>query len=255
MPRSPLVLIVALALAAEARAQDNYEIQVYGSETLEKGSTMVELHTNFTADGRRTVAPSGVLPTYHALHETVEITHGFASWFECGFYFFTSAQGGSYEWVGSHVRPRFWLPQSRNWPVQVSLSQEIGYQRSAYSADTWTWEIRPIVDRKFGRLYASFNPTLEISLKGPSAGQTPEFSPNLAVTFDATRQINVGLEYYGAWGPLNAFDPPSQREQQLFPVVNLDVSPDWEINAGVGFGLNGATDKLLFKTIVGYRFH
>jgi len=30
--------------AFSARAQDNYEIQVYGSETVEKGHTMVELH-------------------------------------------------------------------------------------------------------------------------------------------------------------------------------------------------------------------
>jgi hypothetical protein len=32
----------------------------------------------------------------------------------------------------------------------VSLSQEIGYQRRDFSPDTWTWEIRPIVDKKIG---------------------------------------------------------------------------------------------------------
>ena len=249
------VIVTVVMRPGRARAQDNYEIQVYPSETVEKGMTMLEFHTNFTADGRRTVDPDGVLPTWHALHETFELTHGFTSWLEVGFYAFTSVQGGSWNWVGSHIRPRFWIPASKNWPVQVSVSQEIGYQRPEYSADTWTWEIRPIVDKQIGRLYLSLNPTLEVSLKGPNAGQTPGFSPNAAVTFDVTRQVNLGLEYYGAYGPLNAFDPPSQREQQLWPVVNLNVSPDWELNAGVGFGLTSATDGLLFKAIVGRRFH
>ena len=258
IPRSPRAALALLALALcarSARAQDNYEIQVYPSETIEKSRTMFELHSNFTADGRRTVDSDGVLPTYHELHETIEITHGFTPWFEIGFYTFTSIRDGSLSWVGTHVRPRISVPASWHWPVGVSLSQEIGYQRTEFSADTWTWEIRPIVDRQFGRLYVSLNPTLELSLKGPGAGQTPGFSPNAAVTFDVTKQVNLGIEYYGAYGPLGGFDPPSQREQQIFPAINLNLSPDWEFNAGVGFGLTSTTDHLLFKTIVGYRFH
>jgi hypothetical protein len=48
---------VAAVLAAGAGgsppavAQDNYEIQVYGSETVPAGSTMVELHSNYTFRG------------------------------------------------------------------------------------------------------------------------------------------------------------------------------------------------------------
>ena len=72
------------------RAQDNYEIQVYGYDTVEPGHTMVELHSNFTIDGSKTVV-DGVLPTNHAQHETIEITHGVTDWFEVGFYIFTSS--------------------------------------------------------------------------------------------------------------------------------------------------------------------
>jgi hypothetical protein len=249
-----LVTSLALAPLASARAQDNYEIQVYPSETVEKGITMFEFHTNYTAEGRTVTTPDGVSPTNHAIHETLEITHGFTPWFEIGFYTFTSLRDGTYSWVGNHIRPRISVPASWKWPVGLSLSQEIGYQRAEYSPDTWTWEIRPIVDKQIGRLYVSLNPTLELSLKGPSAGQSPGFSPNVAVTFDVTHQVNLGIEYYGAYGPLSGFDAPAQREQQVFPSINLNVSPDWEFNAGVGFGLTGATDHLIFKTIVGRRF-
>src|SRR5438067_4176751 len=95
------LLIVAVSPAV---AQDNYEIQVYGSETVAPGRTMVELHSNFTVDGSKTVV-NGVVPTNHALHETIEITQGINDWFETGFYIFTSynpVQGG-YGWVGDHI--------------------------------------------------------------------------------------------------------------------------------------------------------
>jgi hypothetical protein len=89
-----LFLILTLAATtALARAQGNYEIQVYGSDLVDPGHTMVELQLNFTIDGSKTVL-DGVYPTNHAEHDTVEITHGFNDWFECGFYIFTSITEG-----------------------------------------------------------------------------------------------------------------------------------------------------------------
>ena len=101
-----LFVACSVFFAANAKAQDNYEIQVYGSETVEAGKTMVELHSNFTFQGSKT-SQDGVLATNHQLHETIEITHGFTDWFETGFYIFTSAQNGQgLDWVGDHIRPR-----------------------------------------------------------------------------------------------------------------------------------------------------
>ena len=165
----PALTLLALICASPlARAQDNYEIQVYGSDLVDPRHTMVELHSNFTIDGSKTVV-DGVYPTNHAEHETVEITHGFNDWFECGFYIFTSiTEGQSWQWVGDHIRPRVAVPKKWHWPVGVSISNEIGYQRRQYSVDTWTWEIRPIVDQKVGRWYWSLNPTLDRSFHGES---------------------------------------------------------------------------------------
>ena len=41
-----------------AYGQDNYEIQVYGSDTVAPQTTMLELHSNFTADGSKAVPGS-----------------------------------------------------------------------------------------------------------------------------------------------------------------------------------------------------
>ena len=235
-------------------AQDNYEIQVYGADTVDPGATMVELHSNFTAQGTK-IPVNGVAPTEHAIHETVEITQGWNDWFETGFYIFTSARAGDgWDWVGDHIRPRFRIPEKWGWPVGVSLSNEIGYQRRKFSEDSWTWEMRPIIDKKIGRWYLSFNPTSEKSLHGLNVDQGFEFSPNLKASYDISKIVSAGLEYYGAVGPVTGFDPLAEQQQQFFPSVDLNVSPEWELNFGVGWGATRSTDHLIVKAIVGRRF-
>ena len=242
-------------MSAALRAQGNYEVQVYGSDLIPKGVTMVELHSNFTAKGIKTTV-DGVLPTNHAEHETLEITHGFSEWFEVGFYQFTSIQpGGSWKWVGTHIRPRMAIPERYHLPVGLSLSTEFGYQRPNFSLDTWTWEIRPIVDKKLGKWYLAFNPALDKSFRGPSSGAGLDFSPNAKFSYDVTKRVAAGIEYYGAYGPLSGFDPLRDQLQQILPAVDVDFGEKWEFNFGVGWGVTQATDRLLIKAILGYRFN
>lgn len=254
MLRNFLLLLLLLFPPCLALGQDNYEIQVYGAETVEPGFTMVELHTNYTAQGSQTVV-NGVAPTNHAVHETLEITQGFNDWFETGFYVFTSARpGDGWDWVGDHIRPRVRVPEKWGWPVGVSLSNEIGYQRPKFSEDTWTWEMRPIVDKKVGPWYLSFNPTFDKALHGPNVNKGFEFSPNAKISYDFNKVVSGGLEYYGAIGPVTGFDPLAEQQQQFFPSIDLNIAPEWELNFGVGWGVTRSTDHLIIKGIVGRRF-
>jgi hypothetical protein len=241
-------------MTVTAIAQDNYEIQVYGYETVPPGRTMIELHSNFTITGSKKTI-NGLLPTQHAFHETLEITQGFNSWFETGFYIFTSARSGNgWQWVGTHLRPRFRIPEEWHWPVGISLSNEIGYQRPNFSEDTWTWEMRPVIDKEFKKWYLSFNPTFERAIRGPNVDRGFEFSPNFKVSYDLTKKIAVGLEYYGGLGPITGFDPLHDQQQQIFPAIDLNLSPEWEFNFGLGVGMTQGSDHLILKMIVGRRF-
>jgi hypothetical protein len=247
-------ILVILGCSGAANAQDNYEIQVYGSELVPRAATMVELHSNFTASGRKDVE-DGVNATNHAVHETVEITHGFSDWYETGFYLFTSARAGEgWEIVGTHVRPRFAVPARYHWPVGVSISNEIGYVKREFANTSWSWEIRPIVDQTIGRFYWSFNPALEKGLSGPAEGRKFEFAPNAVATYDIAKKVNIGLEYYGGFGPLSDLQPWKAGAHQIFPAINLDFGPEWEFNAGIGIGLTDSAEPLIFKVIVGRRF-
>jgi len=248
------MVLAVLACPALLHAQGNYEIQVYPGDTVEPGHTMVELHSNFTVEGFKT-KQGDVLPDQHQIHETVEITQGWNEWFETGFYIFTSEgphQG--YKWVGDHIRPRIRVPKEWNWPVGVSLSTEVGYQRPIFSADTWTWEIRPIVDKQWKSWYLSFNPDLERSFHGPSIKDGVEFSPDFKVAYSATKKLSLGLEYYGSLGSITGFLPTFVQQHDFFPTIDYDFGPNWEFNLGVGIGATRSTDHLLLKMIVGRRF-
>jgi len=248
-------IIVLTSAIATARAQGNYEIQVYGSDTVAPRSTMLELHSNFTAEGqRRTI--DGVAPTHHAEHETIEITQGLNDWSEVGFYVFTSVQSGlGAQWVGDHIRPRVRVPEKWRWPVGVSLSTEVGYQRALFSPDTWTWEIRPIVDKTAGRWYFAVNPALERTWHGPDVKLGIDFAPAMKVSYDFTKKITGGVEYYADYGSITDISSLHDQMQQIFPAIDLNVSPDWEINFGVGVGPTAATDHWIAKIIIGRRFN
>jgi hypothetical protein len=235
-------------------AQDNYEIQVYDSKLVPAGMTMAELHSNYVTTGFRDTI-HGVLPTYHALHETIEITHGFNPWLEVGVYQFLTKNDGLYPaYVGNHIRPRIAVPETYKLPVGLSLSAEFGYQDKAYSTDIWTLEIRPIIDKTIGKFYLGFNPVADYSFSGLNAGKAPQFSPNLKFSVEVCSKLKIGLEYYNSIGPFSHFDELNQQPHQLALAVDVDFSPQWELNIGYVKGLTSAVEGEIFKVILGRRF-
>ncbi|HRI22398.1 MAG TPA: hypothetical protein PLA68_15660 [Panacibacter sp.] len=234
-------------------SQENYEIQVYGAQTQQKNSSIFELHSNFTFDGEREII-KGVRPSYHALHETIEITHGITDNFELGFYLFMNyLPDYGFQVIGTHIRPRIMAPAKWNLPLGLSLSAEIGYQKASYSTETWSVELRPIIDKQWNKLYVSFNPTLGIQLKGIENQPAPVFAPNIKLGYTFFKNISIGAEYYGDLGTLNAFEKDPQQSQALFAVLDLLNNSKWELNTGAGFGLTPATDGFVFKVLLGRR--
>ncbi|HEV9038673.1 MAG TPA: hypothetical protein VGQ51_18680 [Puia sp.] len=254
MTKRCLASVFFIALLAPGRgihAQDNYEIQVYASPTVGKDTTMVELHSNYSFIG----APGadGVVSTNHMLRETIEITHGFTPWFEMGFYIFNCiGDMGRTNYVGSHLRPRVMAPVSWNWPVGVSVSFEGGFVKDGYDPDTWTLEIRPIIDKQLGPVYLALNPVVDLTFAGADKGRGVGFAPDFKFSYQIGKVWAPGIEYYGSLGPFRKFDPIDQQQHQLFIAVDADFDPRWEFNAGYGFGWG--IDKSIFKVILGRRF-
>jgi hypothetical protein len=249
------VSVCVLSLAAPAAAQDLFEIQVYPYDTVEPGVTMFEFHTNFIPSGTKTT-DQGLFANNHQFHETLEITHGWTKYFETGFYIETApyVPGEGAKFAGWHIRPRFAIPVSKSFPFKVSVSLEYAFNQPGFDPNAQTLEIRPIFERQRGRMYLSINPDFSLATKGPDAGSAPSFEPDVKVGWDFSKEIQAGIEYYAETGPVKHFDPLSDQHHIIFPAVDLNVSPDWELNFGVGRGLTDTSEHWILKMIVGYRF-
>ncbi len=191
----------------------------------------------------------------YATHESIEAVTGLSSWSEVGAYLFTNEQTSPLvRPVGGSLRVKARAPATWNWPVGFAVSTELEYDDPSISADPWSLELRPVVDRAVGRWYLSVNPTLERTLRGAGVANGVQFSPSAKASFDVTDLISAGVEYYGAYGKIGAFAPPDSRLQQLFGAVDLHFSSLWELNAGVGAGTTPASNHLVAKLILGRRF-
>ena len=161
---------------------------------------------------------------------------------------------------------------SWHWPVGVSVSNEIGYARAAYANPTWLWQIMPIVDKTVGKWYGSVNTTMNWGIHPTSLPPgTPQsvvsyyyrdvsphgmtFGPAATITYQPKPVFNFGIEYYGYWGEFGHFVNLHNQQHQFFPVVNLFVSPKWEINFGAGWGATASTDHLIVKVVLGRYFN
>ena len=242
-------------VAAPAAAQDLFEIQVYPYETVDPHRTMAEVHMNFFPSGTKDAAP-GEFPMNQQMHLTLEVTHGFAKYFECAGYLVTAAYVPNHgaRFAGARLRPRFRLPEFKSFPFKVSLSFEYAFNRPGFDPNSQTLEIRPIFEREQGRLYLSINPDLGLAVKGPDAGAAPAFEPNFKVGWDFTHVVQAGIEYYAETGSVRHFDPWSDEHHIIFGAADLNVSPVWELNFGLGRGITGTSEQWIVKAIVGYRF-
>jgi hypothetical protein len=252
----PRFVLAALVLCApRAAAQDLFEIQVYPYDTVEPGVTMFEFHSNFTPSGSKGIE-DGVYGNHHQFHETLEITHGWTKYFETGFYIETApyVPGIGAKFTGWHIRPRVALPESKSFPFKVSVSFEYAFNQPGFDPNAQTLEIRPIFERQQGRLYLSINPDMSLATKGPDAGSAPGFEPITKVGWDFSEKVQAGIEYYSETGTVKHFDPLSDEHHILFVASDLNVSPDWELNFGVGKGLTGTSEQWIIKAIVGRRF-
>ena len=252
-----LAAVVALPLlVGTVRAQENYEIQVYPSATADPHTTLFELHSNRTGSGT-TSRFGSVLPTSGAVHETLEITHGFSDIFEVGFYLFGSKNTGEgLQYVGTHIRPRVRAPESWSLPVGLSLSSEFGPTGAKFDPNAWGIELRPIVDQELGDFYWAFNPSLEWALKGPDAGQGihgMSFNPSLKLAWKVTPKYAAGIEYYGTTGSLTRMAPAREQQHMLYPTVDFFLAPEWELNIGYGVRFAGQGDENILKVILGRR--
>jgi len=246
-----LLVLPLLLVGFGAFAQSDNEIQVYASPTIGKHKTIFELHNNYTFNG-----PKDLRDKKEArwINNTLEITTGLGENVELGFYTFAAlSPGGKYQYLGNQIRPRVTAPTKWKWPVGASLSVEFGRFRNSVEVDYfWQGEIRPIIDKTFGNVYASFNPNIEFVASGP--GKDWGFAPQFKTYYNIRQKAGIGIEYYSGLGSFSKFLPLKQQEHLLGPMFDLLAYPSWELQTGFLFGVTPGSNQTIFKLLVGRRF-
>jgi hypothetical protein len=248
-----VLLFAAFAAPSLARAQDPFEIQVYEYITVPKGRWNLETHINHVARGTK-LAEGPVAKTEGQNHLTFELTRGITDYFEMAGYLVTASRSGvNGELVGWRLRPRFRLPENM-FPVKFSLSAEAGFPKQVYEENEITLELRPILERGFGRWLVDVNPVIGRSLRGPGAAEGWDFEPGVRVGYTVNDRVDLSLEYYGATGVLNDPLPGSEQVHQFFPGADINLSSNVVWNVGVGFGATDAGNTTVFKMRLGWMF-
>ena len=128
--------------------------------------------------------------------------------------------------------------------------------KNGFDEGQWSMEFRPIIDKKSGAFYWAINPTLDWWFKGPQAGTglrgrlgQPEREGLVGLHRQDHRRIRV-LRHDGF---PHQMAPVAQQQHVLYPAIDLNLSPDWEVNFGYGFGLAGNGDHNIVKLILGRR--
>jgi hypothetical protein len=252
----PLVTAAALASSiavgtvSSARAVDHFEIEIYDGTANSPGSPGLELHLNSWLSGHRAGTPPE-LPLHGQVHATLEPSFGVTRCWELGAYLqMAFRDDGTVDWAGVKARSKFVVPPDWDPHWHLGANFELAYVPSAYEANSWSVEVRPIVSWHDPRWLVAANPIFGVALDG-SGG--PSFEPALKVarTFGP---IAVGFEYYGDLGTVDNIEPIQRQEHYLFEALDvLDVSA-FELNAAVGEGFTSTSAGIVVKAIVGYEW-
>jgi hypothetical protein len=244
-----------LSAASEVRAQDPFEIQVYEWETVPKGMWNLETHINYVGKGTRAFE-GPVAPTNNQFHLTFELTRGLTENFEMAGYLVLAHRpgGDALDYVACRLRPRVSIPKSWGLPVDVSMSVEFGFPKKVYEENSVTLELRPIIEKKIGRVQIDVNPVVGRALRGPGTSEGWDFEPGVRLAYEVNKKLDLSLEYYGSTGPIGNFLPTHEQVHQFFPGGDVNLSDRVVWNFGIGVGATAAGNRLVYKSRVGILF-
>ena len=124
--------------------------------------------------------------------------------------------------------------------MDLGLVAEFSFQRIPYEENSRRVEIRPILEKKFGRWQLDANPVFERALHGPGVRDGWIFAPAGRVGFEASKRVTPSLEYYSSTGPMQI--------HQFFPGADIKISGRVLWSAGVGIGATSNGSRLIYKS-------
>jgi hypothetical protein len=244
-----LVSTAAVCLRPPPAAAQTDEIQVYDGGLSPKGIFNLTLHNNYVARGIGTPAYQGTVTADESWNGVPEWALGVTRWFEAGLYLplYTHDQHLGWGLDGVKLRALFAVPNADTRRFVYGVNFELSWNAERWDTSRVTSEVRPILGWHLGRFDILVNPILDTAWDGFA---NLDFAPVARLALNLDRTWAVALEEYSDFGPLGSPHAASDQSHQLYAV--FDRRGALEIEAGVGFGLTSASDKLTLKLILSY---
>jgi hypothetical protein len=235
-------------MSGTAHAQTD-EIQVYTGGLETPGKFNLTVHVNYTPSGRTTASiPGGIVPE-GSTNGTFEWAYGVSNWFEAGAYLpvLTLTRNGKMLLDGAKLRALFAVPHADSRRFFYGVNFELSRNSRAWDRSRYGGEIRPIIGARSGRWDFIANPILDTSFDGISH---LDFEPAVRVAYNGGGSWAEAVEYYGDFGHVGHF---AEADRTVFAVADR-AGKSLDVEAGIGFGLISASDKVVLKTILSHTF-
>lgn len=243
-----LVMAVAMVAVPAVTLAQSDEIQVYDGSIAAPGVFNLTWHNNFSPKGQKTPAFPGGLANDKNLNGVTEWAYGVTNWFEAGLYLplysLSSNRGPSIN--GGKVRLLFAVPHAEDRKFFYAANFEFSYNAKHWDERRYTSEIRPIIGWHLNPWDIIVNPILDNSYLG--GFKNLDFAPAARVAYNFNPKWAAAVEEYADIGPLRDFYPASEQSHQIFGVFDHS-SKIGDIEAGVGIGVTGASDRLTLKLL------
>ena len=241
------IVAIGVALPARALAQAD-EIQVYDGGLATVGTFNLTWHNNYTPAGIKTPAFPGAVVADDSLNGVPEWALGVTKWFEAGLYMplYSYDAGSGWGLDGFKLRTLFAVPNADTRRFLYGANFEFSYNAKRWDEKRFTSEIRPIIGWHLRPIDIIVNPIFDTSYDGFS---NFVFAPASRIAYNFSSGWALAAEEYADFGPVKDFHSPGEQAHQLYAVVDK-ATKYMDVEAGIGFGLTGASDKLTLKLIL-----
>jgi hypothetical protein len=247
LPVGFAVAIACLAVPRVASAQAD-EIQVYDGGLAPVGTFNLTWHNNYTPNGINVPAFPGAVVSNKSLNGVPEWALGVTRWFEAGLYMPLYSYDESSGWGldGFKLRTLFAVPDADTRTFIYGANFEFSINAKRWDENRYTSEIRPIIGWHLRPVDIIINPIVDTSYDGPG---NLIFAPSMRVAYNYKSGWAIAAEEYADFGPFKGFHSPSEQAHQLYGVIDKSTKY-MDFEAGIGFGLTDASDKVTLKLIL-----
>jgi hypothetical protein len=239
---------LCLVLCGQSAQAQTDEIQVYDGGLAAPGVFNLTWHNNFTPSGLSTPAFGGAVVADRSWNGVPEWAYGVTPWFEAGLYMPLYSRDKHTGWGldGFKLRLLFAVPNADERTFFYGSNFEFSINAHRWDEKRFTSEIRPIIGWHLKPFDIIVNPIVDTAYDGI---KNLEFVPATRVAYNVSPAWAIAAEEYDDFGPVRGFLPAGQQVHQLYAVVDR-TGGLFDIEAGVGFGLTDASDRLTLKLIL-----